>query len=227
MFTRKVILSVIVNSLIFIGIIFLPAGTLAWGRAWVFMGMVLLGSVWTMFYVFPGNEGLLAERLKPPIQKDQPLADKIVVSFFIAAFFGQIMFSSYDTFHGRLLGRPGPLVSSLGLVLVMVGWWIISAALRANAFAAPVVRHQAERQQRVIDTGVYAIVRHPMYAGLIPFTVGVALWLESYAGTLATLIPLAILIVRILVEENFLKKELAGYEDYTKRVRYRLIPFIW
>ena len=103
----------------------------------------------------------------------------------------------------------------------------MTRAMLDNAFAALVVRLQKERHQRVIDTGVYSIVRHPMYAGIFPFLAGVALWLESYSAAILAIVPAAILAVRILIEESFLKRELQGYEDYTKKVRYRLIPYIW
>jgi protein-S-isoprenylcysteine O-methyltransferase Ste14 len=90
-----------------------------------------------------------------------------------------------------------------------------------------VVRHQDERHQTVVDTGVYGTVRHPMYAGTVPLLVGMSLWLESYAAALLATVPIALLAVRTLVEERFLKRELKGYDAYAERVRYRLIPFLW
>ena len=174
-----------------------------------------------------GHEGLLKERFKPPIQKGQPLADKIVLLLFIAAYFGLIVFIPLDVFRFHLLGKPGALISSLGLVLFALGWWIFYLAMRENPFAAPVVKLQQERQQRVIDTGVYAVVRHPMYAGAVLLLVGMPLWLESYAATLLAGVPIGALVVRVLVEERFLRRELPGYLAYTERVRYRLIPFLW
>jgi protein-S-isoprenylcysteine O-methyltransferase Ste14 len=115
----------------------------------------------------------------------------------------------------------------LGLVLFVAGWWIMTLALRENAFAAPVVKHQEERQHTVIDTGVYGVVRHPMYAGAVLLLVGMPLWLESYAAAILASVPIGTLVLRILVEEQFLRRELAGYDAYTRRVRYRLIPFLW
>ncbi|MGH8533669.1 MAG: methyltransferase family protein, partial [Gammaproteobacteria bacterium] len=99
--------------------------------------------------------------------------------------------------------------------------------LRENAFAAPVVKHQEERQQTVIDSGVYGVVRHPMYAGAVPLLVGMPLWLELYAAVMLASFPIGTLAVRILVEEQFLRRELAGYDAYTEKVRSRLIPFVW
>ena len=226
-FILKLILGVISNLLIFGALLFLPAGTFDWPRAWIFLGLVLIGTVATMVIVFPGREDLLNERLKSPVQQGQPLADKIIVLLLLTTFTALIAFIPLDVFHFHLMARPGAMVSALGLILLIVGWWIISLVFKENAFAAPVVKHQEERHQTVIDTGVYSVVRHPMYVGAIMLMIGLPLWLESYAAALLAIIPIATLVARILIEEGFLKRELKGYEDYTKRVRYRLIPFIW
>lgn len=227
MFILRVFAGSLLNLAIFAALLFLPAGTWAWGRAWVFLGVVYLSSLATLLLVFPGNRGLLEERFKLPIQKGQPLADKIVILILIAAFAGEFLFTSLDVHRFHLLPPPSPAVSFFGLALTMAGWWVISLAFKANAFAAPVVRHQAERGQRVIDTGLYAVVRHPMYAGAVLFMIGPPLWLGSYAGALAALAPIATMVVRIGIEERFLRRELPGYDTYTQKVRHRLIPFIW
>jgi protein-S-isoprenylcysteine O-methyltransferase Ste14 len=223
----KLIGGVVCNVAIFGGLLFLPAGTLDWWRAWVFLGVVFLGAVASTVSLFRSSKGLLAERFKLPIQEGQPLADKIVVVLLIAGFVGVIVFIPLDVFRFHLMAKPGPVVSSLGLVLFVLGWSIMTVALRENAFAAPVVRYQQERRQTVIDSGVYGVVRHPMYAGAVLLLVGMPLWLESYAAAMLASFPIGTLAVRILVEERFLRRELAGYDAYTQRVRYRLIPFVW
>jgi protein-S-isoprenylcysteine O-methyltransferase Ste14 len=223
----KLTLGVIVNVAIFGVCLFLPAGTLDWWRAWVFLGVVFVGAVASTVTLYRVNPGLLEERFKPPLQKGQPLADKIVVVLLLAAFVGLIVFIPLEVFRFQLMAKPPALVSSLGLALFIAGWWIMTLALRENAFAAPVVKHQEERQQVVIDRGVYSVVRHPMYAGAIPLLVGMPLWLESYAGALLASVPIGIIVVRILIEERFLRRELKGYDAYMQRVRYRLIPFLW
>jgi protein-S-isoprenylcysteine O-methyltransferase Ste14 len=223
----KLISGVVSNVMIFAGLLFLPTGTLRWWRAWVFLGVVFVGAVASTVSLLRVDKGLLEERFKPPVQKGQPLTDKIVVVLLLAAFVGSIAFIPLDVFRFHFVAKPGTVVSSLGLVLVVVGWWIMTVALQTNAFATPVVKHQEERQQTVIDSGVYGVVRHPMYAGAALLMVGIPLWLESYAGALLASVPIATLAVRILVEEQFLKRKLAGYDAYTQRVRYRLIPFLW
>ena len=193
----------------------------------LFLALNLVATVVLMVTLFPGREELLNERLKPPIQKGQPLADKIVLVLIIATFCGFVGFIPVDVFRLHLLPKPGTLASWLGLILFLAGWTIMSLALKENAFAAPVVKHQEERNQTVVDRGVYSVVRHPMYAGAVPLFIGMPLWLESYAATLLAMVPALLLAVRIFVEERFLKRNLQGYVEYAGRVQYRLIPFVW
>ena len=227
MFTRKMILGIVWNFATFGLALFVPAGTIHWWRAWVLMGVLLVTTTFTMVAVLRTREGLLKERMKGLIQKGQPWVDRVILLVFVAAYGASLVLIPFDVFHWHLLPKPNVWVSSLGLALVVVGWLIITLVFRENAFAAPVVRHQAEREHKVVDTGVYAIVRHPMYVGIFLFNVGIALWLESYAAAIATLVPMSVLALRILFEERFLRRELNGYEDYTRRVRYRLVPFVW
>jgi len=227
MFTRRLVLGVVWNTAFFGGLLFLPAGTLDWWRAWVLLAVLLVGTVVTMVGVFRTRQDLLRERLKGLIQKGQPVVDRVIVLLFLVAYAASIAFIPLDVFRLHLLPKPNVFVSSFGIVLSVVGWSIISLVFKENAFAAPVVRHQSERQHHVVDTGVYAVVRHPMYAGIFLFNVGMALWLESYAAALLTLVPIGLLAIRIVFEEQFLKRELPGYEAYTQKVHYRLVPFMW
>jgi protein-S-isoprenylcysteine O-methyltransferase Ste14 len=227
MFIFKLILSIIIQIVVFGILLFLPAETFKWWHAWVFLVVVFVSMTVTIVSIFPSNKGILEERLKPLIQKGQPLADKIIVVLFAVLFYCLIAFIPLDVFRFHLMDKPGTLVSSLGLVLFVAGWWIISLALNVNPFAAPVLRHLEEKHQTVIDTGIYGIVRHPMYAGSVPMMVGISLWLESYAAAFLASVPSGLLILRILIEEQFLKRELKGYDAYTEKVRYKLIPFLW
>lgn len=220
MFILKILIALIGNLTIFGGLLFLPAGTLNWPRAWIFLGAVSIGVITTMIIAFRDNDALWQERLKLPIQADQPLLDKIIVSLFILTFFGLIVLIPLDVFQLHWFDQPGPIVSSIGLLLFMAGWGMISLAFKANTFAIPVVKHQKERQQIVIDTGVYGTVRHPMYAGVLLLMLGMPLWLESYAATLFAIVPITLLVGRILFEEQFLRQTLDGYDAYTDRVRF-------
>jgi protein-S-isoprenylcysteine O-methyltransferase Ste14 len=223
----KLALGFVLQVAVLGALLFWPAGTFRWWRAWVFLGVWTVIGIAATSALFHGHQDLLRERLKFLHQKGQPLADKIIVFLLVALFFGMVVVIPLDVFRFHLLGKPGPFVAAAGLAMFVWGFWINYLAMKENPFAAPVVKHLKERQQRVIDTGVYGIVRHPMYAGAIPLFTGIPLWLESYAGALLASAIIPILMVRLRLEEEFLKRELPGYEAYMERVRYRLIPFIW
>lgn len=208
-------------------LLFLPAWTLDWWRAWLLLALLFAGMLVMRFWAFGHAAGLLEERRKPPIQAGQPLADKLLVVAFVTVFPGFIAFIPIDVFRLHLFSPPAPALSAIGLGLAVAGWWIIALAFRENAFAAAIVKHQSERRQTAIDTGVYGVVRHPLYAGVVLALIGVALWLQSYAATLLAIVPIAVLLVRILVEEAFLTERLDGYAAYRKRTKKRLIPGIW
>lgn len=223
----KLIAGVVFNVAFFALLLFLPAGTLHWWRAWLFLAVTVGAMAVAIFSLLPGSADLFSQRAKGIIQKEQPLWDQILVILLVGSYVGQIIFIPLDVFRFHFLPKPGGLISFLGLGLYVAGWWIMSLAMKANPFAVPVVKLQEERHHRVIDTGIYALVRHPMYTGFLPFAVGPALWLQSYAAALLALVPIAVLAVRSVFEERFLKRELKSYEAYTEKVHYRLIPFVW
>jgi protein-S-isoprenylcysteine O-methyltransferase Ste14 len=223
----KIVAGVVFNVAFYALLLFVPACTLHWCRAWVFLAVTLAVMTAAVFSILPDNADLFSQRAKGVIQKGQPLWDRILVIPLLVSFVGQIVFIPLDVFRFHLAPKPSGLVSLLGLALYVAGWWIMTLAMKVNPFAVPVVRLQEERHQRVIDTGVYAVVRHPMYAGFVPMVVGPALWLESYVAALVAIVPIAVVAVRCVFEERFLKRELKGYDAYTEKVRYRLIPFVW
>ncbi|WP_250126731.1 isoprenylcysteine carboxylmethyltransferase family protein [Chroococcidiopsis sp. CCMEE 29] len=227
MFVFKVIFSLVYVLALYGGLLFLPAGTWDWWRAWVFLGIISVATVVTLVAVFRNNQDLLNERFKPPVQAGQPLIDKILVVVLILLYCGVIVLIPLDVFRFHWLAKPNLIVSAFGLPLFLAGWIIIALSFQANTFTIPAVRVQTERHQTVIDRGVYGVVRHPMYAGAILTTIGMPLWLESYAAALFAVVPNLLLIVRVLIEEQVLRQDLAGYEAYTKRTRYRLIPLLW
>ena len=162
----KVIAGVVFNVAFYALLLFVPAGTLRWWRAWVFLAVTVAVMAAAIYSMLPDNAGLFSERAIGVIQKGQPLWDRILVTLLVVSFVGQIVFIPLDVFRFHLAPKPSGLVSFLGLALYVAGWWILTLAMKVNPFAVPVVRLQEERHQRVIDTGVYAVVRHPMYAGL-------------------------------------------------------------
>lgn len=223
----RVLLRVVADALVIAIVLVAAAGTLDWRRAWVLIGVLLVVRIATAIVVFRVNPALLRERATVLVHRDQPRADRIVLLAFMAtAFIGVPAVAALDVYHWKLPGPP-PSLAALGLVLFAAGWVMTALALRENAFAVTVVRLQDERRHAVVDTGVYRIVRHPMYAGNPFVLVGLSLWLGSYAAAMSALLPLALLVVRIGLEERFLRRSLPGYPEYAKRVSYRLLPGIW
>ena len=220
----KQIAGVVFNTFFFAVTLFVPAGTIRWPRAWIFLGVVFVGTAVTMF-VLP--EELLNERYKPPVQRGQPLFDQIGIFAFVGSFVAAVLFIPFDVFRLHLLRPPDIVTSISGLALFAAGWTLITVAMRANAFAAPVVRHQKERGQRVIDSGPYRFVRHPMYSAVIPLLVGMSLWLGSFAGAIVAIVPTVLIGIRAMLEEKFLRRELPGYAEYITRARFRMIPYVW
>jgi len=168
-------------------------------------------------------EELLNERFKPPVQRGQPLFYQIGIFAFVGSFVAAVFFIPFDVFRLHLLRPPSPAVSIFGLALFAAGSTLITVAMRTNAFAAPVVRHQKERGQYVIDSCPYRFVRHPMYSAVIPLLVGMSLWLGSIAGAIVAIAPILIGI-RAMLEEGFPCRELPGYAEYVTRTRFRMIP---
>lgn len=205
----------------------LPEGTWYWPRAMLFLVLFALvreAAVVALAVLAPRH---LQARVQASNPLQQPPEDRVVSLLMGLAFLGWFAFVPVDYFHLQLLPRPGLAVSFAGLGLFLLGWTIIVLALYSNEFAVVVVEDQRERGHVLRDTGLYAWVRHPMYFGFLPYLVGTALWLESYASALAVSIVLATVVARISIEEKMLRETLAGYADYARRVRYRLVPGIW
>jgi protein-S-isoprenylcysteine O-methyltransferase Ste14 len=201
---------------------------MAWWRAWVLVVVLLVIRIATAIIVERVNPALLRERAKLPFHAGQPWTDKLLLLGVIGTgFFGLPVIAGLDAFHWHLRPQPKPLVAAIGLIAFTVGWIIKALALYANAFATSVVRVQTERRHIVVDTGVYRFVRHPFYAA-DPFVfVGLGLWLESYATALFAIGPILLVIIRLQLEERFLRRRLPGYDEYARRVPRRLLPGIW
>jgi protein-S-isoprenylcysteine O-methyltransferase Ste14 len=201
-----------------------PAGTLAYPGAWAFVVLFAVAGYAITSWLYRHNPRLLRERMASPIQREQKPWDRAFLSVFILGFFGWMVFMARDASRMNFAAVPVWLqvVGGLGVGLGFFGGWL---AFRENTFAAPVVKIQ--EGQKPIDTGVYGIVRHPMYSGGIVYLIGMPLLLGSWRGLMVTPILILGLAWRIVHEERTLRAELPGYREYTVRVRYRLIPHLW
>jgi Putative protein-S-isoprenylcysteine methyltransferase len=180
---------VVFNVAFYALLLFVPAGHIALVARWVFLAVTVAVMALAIFSILPDNADLFSQRAKGIIQKGQPLWDRVLVILLVVSYVGQIVFIPLDVFRFHLVSKPSGLVSLFGLALYVAGWWIMTLAMKVNPFAVPVVRFQEERHQRVIETGVYAVVRHPMYTGFVPMVVGPALWLESYVALCSPSLP--------------------------------------
>lgn len=207
--------------------LFVPAGTIHWRAAWILLAVLLVVRGVSTARLWRVRRDLLLERTKPMIQRDQLAADRVLLIAFMAAYAALIAFASIDRWHLHLLPAIPAWLRIAGLAVFATGWAVVHFALEANAFAVRVVRYQADRGHAVADRGLYRVIRHPMYAGIIIVMVGICLWLGSAAALLALPVPAIIVAVRIIHEERLLGERLDGYVAYTARVRWRLLPTVW
>jgi len=224
----RIALRLVADAVLVAILLFTSAGTLAWRRAWVLLVVLLLVRALGARAVYRINPALLRERAKLPIHSDQPWTDRLLLlAVLTTGFLGLPVVAGLDVFRWHALPGPVPLLADIGLVLFALGWSIKNLALRANAFATAVVRLQTERAHAVADSGIYAVIRHPFYAADPLIFVGLGLWLESCAAVVCAVVPVALMVIRLQLEERFLRRELPGYRDYTVRVPHRLIPGVW
>jgi len=204
-----------------------PTGAWSWGRAWVLIGLYLAIHMAGTLRIVRANPGLPAERAKVPLQRGQPLPDKVLLLAFMASYAGELVLTGLDRQRWRWAAALPSMLAWLGLALFAGGWVLVMRALETNAFATTVVRHQVERGHTVVDRGVYGVVRHPMYAGLVAALLGVPLWLRSPLGLGVALVPIGLLGLRLVLEERVLVQALPAYAEYAARVRVRLVPGLW
>jgi protein-S-isoprenylcysteine O-methyltransferase Ste14 len=207
-------------------LLFGSAGTLGWPAAWAFLTLFFGLSQVLSLVMMRRDPAVVAERLKPPIQKGQPLWDKLLMLPFMILWLGWFVLIGLDAVRYRWTVMPAWLQVT-GAAGLLLGYWIIYLAFRENTFLAAVVRIQKERGHSVVSSGPYAVVRHPMYAGALILIPSIALMLGSWWGVVGSVPILAALMLRTVMEERELRRGLAGYGDYAARVRYRLLPYIW
>ena len=207
-------------------LMFGAAGTAAWPAGWAFLFATYGLGLPVGVALGRHDPGLLRERLAGPLQRGQLGWDKALIPVIMLFFFGWLGSMALDAVRFGLSHVPIWL-QALGGLGVLCSVWSIYLALRENPFAAPVVKIQRERGQRVIASGPYRIVRHPMYAGGALYFLSTPLLLGSWYGLAAAPVLIGLFAVRAVLEERTLTRELEGYAAYATRVRYRFLPLIW
>jgi protein-S-isoprenylcysteine O-methyltransferase Ste14 len=220
---RQAIVQSVFGLIFFIALVFITAGTWDYWQGWVFLAVFAASTTGFTVYLAIHDQPLLDRRMKAGPWHEKERAQQVIVSLVFVAFFAFIILPVLDYRYD--LSRVPAWVSVVGDAIIVFSFLAIFWVIKANSWAASTVR--VEEGQRVIDTGPYAYVRHPMYAAAIWLFVGIPLALGSW-WSLALLIPfLPVLLWRLLDEERILARDLPGYVEYMGRVKYRLIPQVW
>jgi protein-S-isoprenylcysteine O-methyltransferase Ste14 len=201
----------------------IPAGTLHYWEAWSFLAVFFVPSIAITFYLMKTDPELLRRRLRGGPTAEKQTRQKIIQSITSLAFIAMLVVPALDHRFGWSV-VPVPLVIA-GDVLILLGFLIIFFVYKENSFASATI--EIAPDQKVISTGLYAIVRHPMYFGGLLLFIGIPLSLGSWWGLVMFALMVPALIWRLVDEEKFLARNLPGYTAYQNKVRYHLIPYIW
>jgi protein-S-isoprenylcysteine O-methyltransferase Ste14 len=222
LYIRGIVMNVVGIALMLV-CLFLPAGTLDYWQGWALFGVFMGGSLVVGLYLFFYDRELLKRRMNlGPAAETEP-AQKIIVVLIILSFIALPIFAVFDHRFGW---SPVPTyVSIIGDALISLAFVIFVFVLKQNTYGASTI--QVEEGQTVVSTGLYAYVRHPMYAGALIMVIGIPIALGSWWGLFFLLFTTPVLAWRLLDEERFLRKNLTGYTAYTEKVHYRLVPCVW
>ena len=223
----KIIGQMLASSLfgiVFFGVLlFLPAATLNYWQAWLFIAVFAVVTTMPSIYLAVKSPEVLQRRMRAGPVAETRTAQKVAISGTIVLVVAVLVVSALDYRFGWSQ-VPTPVVL-LGDVLVAVGLGIAMLVVIQNGYAAATIT--VEAGQKVVSTGLYGLVRHPMYVGTLIMMVGTPLALGSYWALLVIIPATAVLGARIVDEEKMLRDELAGYTDYMQQVHYRLVPYVW
>jgi len=222
---RKLALRFAITASLAAALILLPTGTLRFWPGWVFLGIFLGSSIAFTAYLFRHDPQLLERRMQ---NSESAREQKIFRMIWIPLWIVGITLPGFDYRFGwsRTIAGGVPVwLILLCQALLLCAFLIVNQVMQANTFASSTI--QVEPGQKVISTGPYRIVRHPMYSGFVLLILATPLALGSYVAlpVFALLIPL--LVYRLINEEKTLRRELAGYADYCQRTRFRLVPFVY
>jgi protein-S-isoprenylcysteine O-methyltransferase Ste14 len=211
-------------GLVFFGVLlFWPAGTLNYWQAWVFIAVFIVVTLVPSIYLAVKDPAALRRRMKAGPTAETRFVQKVVITGTFVAVVAVLIVSALDHRFGWSQ-VPTPVVV-LGDILVGVGLGMAQLVVIQNSYAAATITVEAE--QKVVSTGLYGLVRHPMYVGTLIMMIGTPLALDSYWGLLAIVLALPVLAARINDEEKMLRQELDGYDEYMEKVHYRLVPGVW
>lgn len=206
-----------------VAVLFAPAGTFRYWQAWLFLAVFVACSVGLGLYFARHDPDLIERRMHAGPGAEQEGSQRIIIASLLAGLLLMLLLSGFDR---RWHWSEVPAwLTVLANIAIVGSFLIFFYVMKQNSYAAATVR--VEREQKLISTGLYGVVRHPMYAGTLPLIVAIPLALGSYWALLLVIPLLPILAWRLLDEERVLRRDLPGYADYCQRVRYRLVPGVW
>jgi protein-S-isoprenylcysteine O-methyltransferase Ste14 len=201
-------------------LLFIPAGSLQFWNAWLFIGALFIPMLVFGCVLIWKNPELMEKRLNT---REKEHAQRSVIALSAAIFLGGLIIAGLDF---RFQWLPLPLwIPITATVLFLIAFMLYGEVLRENAYLSRTV--EVQEGQKVINTGLYGVVRHPMYLATLLLFLSMPIMLGSAFSFLLFLIYPALLVKRIRNEEDVLKTGLEGYEEYTQRIKYRLIPLVW
>ena len=204
-------------------VVFVPAGTVHYWQAWVYLSIFTGASALTTLYLLTEDRNLLERRMKGGPTAERRPVQKLIMLCTSIGFIALLVVPGFD--H-RFEWSTVPLHWVVtGDALVAIGFCFIFLVYRENSFTSATIA--VAENQTVVSTGPYAIVRHPMYASAALYLIGTPLALGSFWGLVPVGVMVPFLIWRLLDEERLLSRDLPGYAEYRRRVRYRLVPFVW
>jgi protein-S-isoprenylcysteine O-methyltransferase Ste14 len=204
-------------------LLFVPAGTFRYWQAWAYLAIFTGASGLTTRYLARRDPALLDRRMRGGPMAEKRTAQRIIMLCAFSGFIALLAVSALDHRFGWSTVPLGGVVA--GDALVAIGFYLIFRVYRENTFTSATI--EVSEDQRVISTGPYAIVRHPMYASGSLYLFGTPLALGSYWGFVAIVAMMPFLIWRLVDEERFLSRNLPGYAEYQRRVPHRLVPYVW
>lgn len=213
-----IVLGVVIGLLLFV-----PAGTVHYWQAWVYLSIFMGASALTTVYLIRSDPALLQRRMSAgPMAEKQP-AQRFIMLCTSIGFVALLVVSGFDR---RFAWSAMSFVWAIAAdALVAIGFYLIFLVYRENTFTSATI--EIAENQKVISTGPYALVRHPMYASASLYLLGTPLALGSYWALIPSAAMIPCLIWRLYDEERFLATNLSGYIEYQKQVRHRLVPFVW
>ncbi|OBA76566.1 hypothetical protein A5641_20455 [Mycobacterium sp. 1554424.7] len=204
-------------------LLFFPAGTFDYSQAWVFLVVVGIAAWIPAVYLARMNPAALEARMRGGPAAEGRMAQRVIIAGLYLSLAAMVVVSALDHRFGW---SPVPTaICVVGDVLVATGLGVVALVIIQNSYASATVQVQAD--QKVVSSGLYGLVRHPMYTGNVIMMIGIPLALGSYWGLVFVVPGLLVLASRIRDEEKLLQKELDGYREYTEKVRYRLVPSMW